>query len=226
MPLDANRDVPQTQASFVYEVLKKDILRGTIPGGAPILQAEWAKRVGTSVTPVREAIRRLSQDGLVETAPHKGTRVVPMTIDGLNDIYEMRALIEPLQTRRAEGTLTKERAAAARDLCDKMDVLTDDQTAEFIEYNARFHEIILAHDDSWTSHVTQMLQAAASPYVALSIAEDPRQIVSSNKDHYEMLDAALAGDTDLVVEICLRHLESTHVLARRYLEARELEKTS
>lgn len=209
--------LPQTQATYVYDSIKGEILRGELRGGEHVLQAEWAERMGTSVTPVREAIRRLGQDGLVETTPHRGTRVVHMTVDSLDEIYTMRALVEPILIRRSTGKLTEAEAETARELCDKMDTLTEEQTPEFIELNVRFHEILLKHDDSWTSRVVRMLQDAASPYVALSIAQDPAQVHNSNADHYELLEATLANDADRAVEIELRHLESTHVLARKYL---------
>lgn len=213
-----HRAVPQTQATYVYDAIKSEILRGALAGGQPVLQAEWAERMGTSVTPVREAIRRLGQDGLVETAPHRGTRVIHMTTDSLDQIYDMRALIVPMQIRRSMGRMSESDIQQARTLCDHMNALTADQTAEFIELNNQFHDLLLQHDDSWTSRVIQMLQAAASPYVSLSIAEQPSQLLDSNKDHYELLEATIAGDVDKVIETELRHIESTRVLARTYLE--------
>lgn len=218
MVVGARKLVPQTQASYVYEAIKGEILRGELRGGESILQADWADRMGTSVTPVREAIRRLAQDGLVETAPHRGTRVVNMTTSSLDEIYSMRALIEPILIRKSIGRLSENEARAARELCERMDTLRDDETAEFIELNAKFHETLMRHDDSWTSRIVGMLQDAASPYVALSIAEEPSQLKSSNKDHFLMLDATIAGDAELAVEIELRHLDSTRVLAHKYLE--------
>lgn len=213
--------VPQTQAAYVYDAIKSDILSGKLRGGEAILQAEWAERMGTSVTPVREAIRRLGQDGLVENAPHRGTRVVTITLQALEDIYEMRMLVEPLQLRRSYHKLTSTQAVRARELCDLMNGLTEEQTAEFIDLNIEFHNILLAHDGSWTSRVVQMLQAAASPYVSLSIAEEPAQLINSNQDHYGMLDAVIDDDIDLAVEILQKHLASTHVLAKKYLLALE-----
>lgn len=213
--------VPQTQAAYVYDAIKGDILSGKLRGGEAILQAEWAERMGTSVTPVREAIRRLGQDGLVENAPHRGTRVVTISLQALEDIYEMRMLVEPLQLRRSYHKLSTTQAVRARELCDLMNGLTEEQTAEFIDLNIEFHNILLAHDGSWTSRVVQMLQAAASPYVSLSIAEEPAQLINSNQDHYGMLDAVIDEDIDLAVEILQKHLASTHVLAKKYLLALE-----
>ena len=201
--------------------MKAEILRGTLNGGEPILQADWAERMGTSVTPVREAIRRLGQDGLVETAPHRGTRVVHMTTESLDQIYDMRALIIPLQIRRTMGTMSEEDNQQARLLCDQMDALAAEQTAEFIELNHRFHDLLLQHDDSWISRIVHMLQAAASPYVSLSIAEQPSQLRDSNQDHYDLLEATVAGDVETAIEIELRHIESTRVLAHTYLEQLE-----
>lgn len=205
---------PTTQASYAYDALRRDIISGQLAGGERIRQAEWAESLQISITPVREAIRRLEQDGLVVSTAHRGTTVLGLTLDRAEEIYAMRFRVEPLQIARAMGKMTEADALRARALCDEMGSLSD--VIEFTELNEQFHRITMAYDDSWTSHVVTLLAAAASPYVSRSLQLDPRQIEASNAQHYAMLEAFIDQDEELATKIELEHLRSTLVILRKH----------
>ncbi len=78
----------------VYTRLRADILDGVHPPGARLGEAELAERTGSSRTPVREALRRLEVEGLVEVLPHRGARVPDWTPEDLEEIYDLRMLLE------------------------------------------------------------------------------------------------------------------------------------
>jgi DNA-binding GntR family transcriptional regulator len=111
-----------------YRILRDAIVTGELPPGAVIRDVELADRVGLSRTPVREALARLADDGLVETKPHSWTRVAPLVLRDVRDaLVVVRAMHElairlavPLMTERHHGLMraANKRFAAALDAGD------------------------------------------------------------------------------------------------------------
>lgn len=205
---------PTTQAEYAYQWLRRDIITGQLEAGARIKQADWAETMGLSVTPLREAIRRLEQDGLVESAPHKGVTVIGLNLDRAEEIYAMRFLVEPLQIRRTMGQMTSEDHRYARELCDRMQVTRD--IIEFTELNEIFHRVTMVYDESWTARIVEMLANASAPYVSFSLKHRPEQIPESNAVHYEILEACIDGDVEAAVRLELEHIGSTIEILRTY----------
>ncbi|MBT2595936.1 GntR family transcriptional regulator [Arthrobacter sp. ISL-72] len=85
---------PTLVADQVYEVLEKAVLTGTLESGSPLRVRDLAAMVGTSVMPVREAIRRLEEAGLATRIPHKGAVVRTFTATELIHIYDVRTILE------------------------------------------------------------------------------------------------------------------------------------
>lgn len=90
----ANPVTPTLVADQVYEVLEKAILTGSLQSGSPLRVRGLAAMVGTSVMPVREAIRRLEEAGLATRIPHKGAMVRTFTVTELIHIYDVRTILE------------------------------------------------------------------------------------------------------------------------------------
>lgn len=198
---------PATQASYAYDRIRRAIVTGELSSGDRLMQAEWANLLGVSVTPVREALRRLEQEGLIESLPHRGTTVKGLTLARAEEIYAMRLLVEPLLMRQTFGQVSEEALAAAEKLADEMQVTRD--PIVFNELNEQFHALTMVYDDSWTARVVQMLAGAAAPYVSLSVRLKPEQITDSNANHYAQAQAIRDGDVDRFVELGVEHLEST-----------------
>jgi DNA-binding GntR family transcriptional regulator len=108
----SDRPVPSnTKSEAAYQMLKQLVIEGTLTPGHALEQAALAQLVGVSLTPLREAIRRLEGEGLVRVAPHRGVLVVPMTRQDLHDIYESRFALEPFATRLAAQRASEEERA-------------------------------------------------------------------------------------------------------------------
>lgn len=102
----------------VYAVIHEAIMSGELPAGARLRVRDLAEQVGTSVMPVREAIRRLEEAGLAERAPHRGAVVKGLTLEELVHVYDVRRLLEVEAAR-----LGAQRITAAE--CDAMQVEYD-----------------------------------------------------------------------------------------------------
>ena len=91
---------PALMTDQVYAAIHEAIMSGDMPAGYPLRIRDIAAQVGTSVMPVREAIRRLEEAGLAERVPHKGTVVRGLTLDELADVYDVRRVLETEAARQ------------------------------------------------------------------------------------------------------------------------------
>lgn len=161
MVADMGSGPAQTQAGYAHAQIRKAIINGEFTSGDRLLQAELAKQLNISVTPVREALSRLKEEGLIESVPHRGTTVAKLNIEQAEEIYAMRKLLEPILIRRNIDSIPDEDLARAARLINKMKA-TDD-LLKFTAINEDFHRITMGYDNSWTSRVVQQLAGIASP---------------------------------------------------------------
>lgn len=213
MVADMGSGPAQTQAGYAHAQIRKAIINGEFTSGDRLLQTERAKQLNISVAPVREALSRLKEEGLIESVPHRGTTVAKLNIEQAEEIYAMRKLLEPILIRRNIDSIPDEDLARAARLIDKMKA-TDD-LLKFTAINEDFHGITMGYDNSWTSRVVQQLAGIASPYVSFSLRLYPEQIEESHRAHEAILSAAADRDVERFIELEVAHLESTLVILRK-----------
>lgn len=206
---------PTTSEEFAYHEVRTEILTGRIPAGTRIIQSEIAAKLGVSVTPVREAMRRLQSEGLVNLTPHRGATVGELELSKAREIYQLRILLEPMSVERAVPHFTSENVQELESLCVQMDAA--DNVSEFAALNQRFHEKLLDLDNGWLSRIIQMLRMASSPYVALSLHANPKMMAESNAEHRKMLRAFAEADIAAAREITVHHLSGTMVTLEEHL---------
>src|SRR5690606_13298771 len=129
-PVRLSKAATPTRAQWVYEQLKEAILSGALEPGERLVVDQLARDFGTSPIPVREAIRRLEAEELVETTPYIGARVAPVRADQLEELMAIRKELEPLLARTAVLGATPEAIDELEDLVRRMDeVAYTDQLA-------------------------------------------------------------------------------------------------
>lgn len=111
-PLAGNR----SRSEQAYHAVKGAILALELHPGAPLVETHLATRLGISTTPLRDALVRLQQEGLIVSVPYKGTFVAPITIDDAREILDIRQSLEGDAITATAGQLTDADFAAARDL--------------------------------------------------------------------------------------------------------------
>src|SRR3954454_19257742 len=121
-------------APRVRDLLEEAILGGELKPGERLRAEALAQRFGTSRTPIREALLQLEAHGLVEVEPNRGAVVKAFDRDDLQDLYEVRALIEPHAAARAATRISEVGVARLEALCDEADQLVA---------NEEFHRLIL-----------------------------------------------------------------------------------
>jgi len=134
---------PGSRADYVHAVLRQEILDGTLAPGTPILQDEIGARLGVSITPVREALRRLESVGLVSYQMHYGATVTEMSDESAQELYLLRGTVEGLIARLAATKITDDELRDLRTIhADMKQALTSRDVPALAEGSRRFHAVI------------------------------------------------------------------------------------
>ncbi|GAA2311865.1 GntR family transcriptional regulator [Actinomadura luteofluorescens] len=194
----------------VYARLRADILDGVHPPGARIGEAELAEATGSSRTPVREALRRLEVEGLVEVLPHRGARVPDWTPDDLEEIYDLRMLLEGAAARRAAARVTDADADRMDELCALMEAAVEPGAGQDLdrvaELNAEFHDIVRSAAAS--GRLVSMLNAVVQlPLVMRTFHRySPADLARSSAHHRELAAALRARDGTWAESVMRAHV--------------------
>lgn len=204
-------------ADRAYAALRGGILDGRYAFGARLGEIEVAAELGLSRTPVREALRRLGSEGLVELLPNRGARVRTWTAQDLEETYELRAVLEGLGARRAAGRIDAatldELAALADEMVGVDPSLGHRPPGDFDDLaalNARFHALIVGASGS-AQLASTLAGLVQLPLVMRTYRRyTPAALARSHAHHHEIVDALRAGD-GAWAESVMR----SHVLAAR-----------
>lgn len=203
---------PRVLRQEVLGALRGAILAREIQPGMRLLESEVAMRMGVSRAPVREAIRQLEQEGLVEFFPHRGAVVIGLPDDEIDAVYELRALVEAKAIARACGR------AEASDL-DELDHIVEEMRDaharrdidELAEADLRFHGAIVALSGfGLLRHVWSSLDGLVRvrSYQALDRPGRAAEyfLRGSIASHTELVSAIRGGQPELAAELVRRHI--------------------
>lgn len=196
----------RTATAFVEQTLREAIVAGTLPGGTPLRQEELAAAFGVSRMPVREALRQLEAQALIDFYPHRGAVVADISAEDAADNAVIRAALEPAALALSLPHLTAEDLARAEDLIAAMDSETD--PGRIGQLNLRFHMTLYARAGRprLLSLIEQHL-AAADRYVRFTLAALGRQYLSQD-EHRRLIAACAAGDIETARAVLVAHIEA------------------
>jgi DNA-binding GntR family transcriptional regulator len=123
----------------MYEAIKGDIMACTLKPGQQIAQNQLAEKYDSGLTPVREALQRLAQEGFVEAIPRFGYVVSPITLSDIRDLFEMRAFLEAAAARLTASRASDEELRAIAELADSTVIYRNGQALTDFVRNAEFH---------------------------------------------------------------------------------------
>jgi len=197
----------EPQAEKAYRALKRLILDNELAAGAQLLEQEAALRLKMSRTPVREAMVRLQQEGMVEIRPRHGMRVLPVSLEDMREIYDILTVLEALAARRAaDRGLSGDDLAELEQAVRDMDLaLQDDNRDAWAEADTRFHASLVAASGSrrLQSAVANVVdQSSRARRLTLHIRPKPS---TSNEDHRAVVEAIRAGDGQRAHDIHSQH---------------------
>ncbi|HEY4993550.1 MAG TPA: GntR family transcriptional regulator [Nakamurella sp.] len=199
---------------MAYDAIRARIVGGEVAPGQWLRESTVADSLGLSRTPVREALRMLATEGVVEMVPNRGARVISWTTADIDEVYRLRALLEGHGAALAARAATPGQVSQIRRLGEIYERAVDsaapghDETARC---NSEFHAAILAASGS--SRLGNLLHVISSaPMVTQAVsrysADDRRRSVLQHRD---ILTAIVHADPELA-ESAMR----SHILAARY----------
>ena len=197
----------QTVASMTVEALRERILRGDYPEGEPLRQDALADELGVSRIPVREALRQLEAEGLVTFSPHRGAVVSTLSLEEIEELFELRADIECELLRRAIPNTGAEHLTRANDLLDEFDAaLADRESERWGPLNWRFHSALYAPARrNLTMGVLQKLHQHSDRYFRMHVVL-ARGGALANQQHREIVDAVRAQDVKAALRLLRAHI--------------------
>ncbi|MBR0463926.1 MAG: GntR family transcriptional regulator [Clostridia bacterium] len=202
-------------ADQVFERLEADILSGQYKRGEVITELRLCQELGVSRTPVREALRRLSQEHLVEESA-KGTTVLGITLRDFQDMCAIRMRIEGLAVRGFIENMTEEGLKELREAVDFQEFYLTRSDADHLRImDGRFHDAIYNRCGSMIVRDTLApLHKKVQKYRRQSLGQASRA-EKSVAEHKKILEAIVAGDGDLAEELICQHVKNAmdHVIS-------------
>jgi DNA-binding GntR family transcriptional regulator len=208
-------------AARAYATVRDAIVRGAYAAGARLTEQDLAQTVGVSRTPVREALRRLHAEGLVEFEPNHSAVVAAFDLEDAEEIFELRALLEPISARRAVERATPTIIAQLRALSQQQMLestrLRAGHLMRISDLNDRFHRLIQTTADSPRLAKT-LAGLIEAPLILRTFAQySSAELQRSADQHLELVQAFEARDP-----IWAHSIMHAHILAGRatYLRSR------
>jgi DNA-binding GntR family transcriptional regulator len=198
---------PLTVQQAVVEAVRARIVSGRLAAGSRIDQDALAAEFGVSRMPIREALRQLGAEGFVTIVPHRGAIVTALSPTEVEEVYEIRAVLEALASRMAVSALTEHDLAKLGGILEAMH--DEEQIDTWVALNDRFHNtIIQASNRGRLIELIQRIRHQSQPYVRLYVHHLHRS-AQAREEHEAILAALVARDADKTESAVRSHLLST-----------------
>ena len=219
---DGHPPLARTASSTAAEMIRQAIVDGRLAPGQRLTEERLARELGISRTPVREALKVLQSEGLVDAAPNRSATVRAYEPGDLEDIYQLRALLEGYAARRAAGRLSDEKLLALRASCERFEAMSlADDLREVVRENFVFHNTIL--EAAGSTRLSGMVrQVVELPLVYKSyVWYSPEQARISQHYHRQITRALERRDAERAELVMKEHvLEARDVLIAHVEEVR------
>ena len=193
---------------IVYESLRKAIMDGKLKPGERIVENSYASKMNISRTPVREAIRKLENEGLVQYIPRKGVVVNEFSLDDITEIYAIRKALEVLSMRYVVKRISEDEKERLKELVDEMEKADDENDVEkVIDVCKDFNELLLyASKMPRLIHLVNNMQEYLERFRRASMTKGSRRGCAI-REHRQILDAVLERDVKRAEELAYIHLQ-------------------
>jgi len=200
-------DVSQTASAstIVFEELRRAIVKGDLAVGEALRQDEIAKLFNVSRIPVREAISRLEQQGLVNTQRYRGAVVSGLSAEEAIELFEFRLLVEPELIKRAVPLISANMLRNARSCCSAFSESTDPMN--WGDLNREFHyEIYRASGFRFHLDAIENAMNRLERYLRAQLVLS-NGMARANAEHFSILEACEAGNADQAAELTASHIK-------------------
>ncbi|AXA58452.1 GntR family transcriptional regulator [Pseudomonas thivervalensis] len=215
--IQVNGPIPADRArSIIEESLREAILDGRLPCGTALRQQELADLFGVSRMPVREALRQLEAQSLLNVVQHKGAVVAPLITNNAVETYALRSVLESFALRLSIPLLEEHDLALAAQYIEQLE--TESNHAEIGKLNRLFHMSL--YHKAPNSKLLDLIERELNEeerFLRFHLSSMGLGKLNQN-DHRALLDAARAKDIDKAIVLLELHLEKASITMRRYLE--------
>ena len=205
-------EVPRSMSDQVYQILREAIMANEFRPGDRLVELQLAELLKASRTPIREAIRRLEHDGLVERLPQGGVRVKPVTIESVRQVYGLRGVLESYAVIQACDRITEEDFSALDQIRNQALELMKNKTMDSVEkthrilaLNTDFHDTLnqLCED----AYLLKMLDVVHQEVVRMRglALQDKANWEEVWDQHKELLKLMRAGEREKLDEFVKYH---------------------
>lgn len=201
-----------TKSELAYARMRELILSGELAPGAVLNQATVARQIGVSTTPLREALRRLAQQGLVELGAHRDARVAPLDATEARDLVELRQDLDPLAAGLAAQRRTAADLAEMADSLARLESLPTDPSPAQLAGHRRFHAAVYrASHNALLVATLEGLWDKTDRYRrhALRAGRSDEEVAQRAEEHRLLVEAVQDRDAAAATELMRRHVETS-----------------
>ena len=208
--------------SKIFILLRDRILNESYKCGDKLNELTLAKELKISRTPIREALKQLELEGLVESIPNIGVYVKGFSPRDIDDMFEIRLSLEGLAVSFAIDRMDEVHLAKIKEVFELLEFYTTKGDFDKVnDFNILFHESIYqATQSTYFEQILKDIHYYVSVTSRHSIAR-PERLESSLVEHRAILEAIIDGDKDEATERIQRHIRKTQMLVRKYYATRK-----
>ncbi|WP_306744847.1 GntR family transcriptional regulator [Saccharothrix yanglingensis] len=202
----------QTKAEFAYDEVRRRVLSGELAPGSVINQGPLAREIGISTTPLREALKRLKAEGLVELGAHRDARVAELRAEEARDLVEVRRALDPVAVDLAARRRTADDVREMREAAEGLRALTADPGPDELAVHRRFHAALYR-----ASHNALLVEALDGLWDktdryrrhALEVERDEEARARKDREHAALLELVIAGDGEAAAAVMREHVDTS-----------------
>lgn len=200
---------PSNLSDKAYSILAKEILDGKLQPGVKLVESELAENFGISRTPLREALNRLAQDGLLELIPKKGARVSQLKAKDVEEIYDVRKALEGMATEKAIFSITDKDLKQVTELMERCETFPGRRLKYFLESDLKLHRLILERSGNIRLAKTlQTLNNFINSFRLFDAQYDRRRVSAARAEHKNILRALIKKDAKTARALVEQHIEN------------------
>jgi DNA-binding GntR family transcriptional regulator len=205
-PIDLDTYQPLREA--VCETLRDAIRKGILEPGERLMEVQLADELGISRTPVREAIRKLEQEGYVIMMPRRGTYVSDISTNDVKEIFEIRSALESLATGLAARRIEPEELETLQNLLIEIEgYIKKNDIEKIVETDIKFHGLLykVSRNERLVNIISNLKEQLAR-FRTLSMSY-PGRLQETLEEHSEMVEAIANGDVSAARDAAEHHME-------------------
>jgi DNA-binding GntR family transcriptional regulator len=196
-----------SKSVFAYELVRARILRHEYVPGQTLNQAALADELGISTTPLREALRRLESEDLVELRTHSDARVTELSPEGARDLLELRLALDPMALSLAAERRTKGDISRIREAAVGMTALPDEPSISQLVTHRKFHQALYtaSHNEALTRTLDSLWDKADRyRLMGLQVKRSQAERDERTREHHLMLDMRSHIASSLAAKVASR----------------------